>query len=242
MSAEPGSRIDPGARIHPTAIVEGDVHVGAGTEIGAFCYVVGPVIIGENNRIFPRVIIGTEAEHGSLPSSGVITIGDNNTIRENTVIHRGTGDRDTRLGSGCYLMDGVHISHDCIVHDSVTMAHKVVLAGHVVVLEGANLGMMVNLHQHSVVGAYVMAGQGAVIVEDPVPFSLVVGNPARLERMNTHALDKQGFGDDAVALGHDEDGRVTSITYHGEVMKEHVDRYLGFQRRKPLVEISVEMP
>ena len=63
-------------KIHPTAVIEGDVKIGEGTEIGAFCYIRGPAIIGKNNRINPHCVIGTEPESRGATPTGNILIGE----------------------------------------------------------------------------------------------------------------------------------------------------------------------
>lgn len=174
--------------IHATAVIEGDVQIGEGTSIGALCYIRGPVVIGKNNKIGPHVIIGTDGEHRTKPSVGRIIIGDNNEIKELTVIQRGTGDRETTIGNGCFIMDHVHIAHDCVVEDDVTMAPNIVLAGHVRILAKANLGVASIFHQFTTIGSHAMIGMGSVVTKDVPPFVLVKGSPAKYGRLNAHAF------------------------------------------------------
>lgn len=209
------ARVHPTARIHPSAILEGDVSVGPDTVIDPFVYIEGPVKIGARNHIHPSCVIGKGPEHRRASGGGQIIVGDDNIVRELTVITRGTGERDTQIGSGCYLMDHVHISHDVLVEDGATLSHNVVLAGHVTVLQGATLGMSAVVHQHSVIGAYAMVGMGAVVTRDVPPFCLVRGNPARFARLNSHALPRAGIaaGDLSVRDGqlHSESPAVQTL-------------------------------
>ena len=126
--------------IHSTAIIGSDVTLGEGNFIGPNSVIVGNVTIGNENWIGPNVIIGTPPEHREfqiLASSmdqvkGYIEIGDNNIIRENSVIQMPMKDK-TRLGNECYLMDGVHVGHDVTLRNKITVAPKVTFAGHVFV-------------------------------------------------------------------------------------------------------------
>ena len=43
--------------VHPTAIIQGNVHLEEGVEIGAYCYVSGNITIGKNTVIKQPVII-----------------------------------------------------------------------------------------------------------------------------------------------------------------------------------------
>ncbi|HXU72737.1 MAG TPA: UDP-N-acetylglucosamine acyltransferase [Polyangia bacterium] len=183
------------ATVHPSAILEGDVELADDVTVGPFCYLRGPLVVGPRTRIWPHVVIGTEGEHKTRTPAGVIRIGADTIVRELVVIQRGTGDRDTTIGDGCFVMDHCHIAHDVLVGDGVTMSPNVTLGGHTHVLRGATVGIGAMTHQFSTVGAYAMLGMGAVVTRDVPPFCLVAGNPARFARLNTHAFAAAGIGE-----------------------------------------------
>lgn len=192
--------------VHPTAIVGPQVILGENVEIGPFCHISGPVNIGDNTKISPynyiegpatigennmigvNCVIGTPAEHKNSDSVGKIVIGNNNVIRELTVIQRGTGDRDTQIGDGCFIMDHVHVAHDVLISDNVTVAPNVVFGGHTVVLHGATIGIGVVTHQHSTIGSYSMVGMNTTVTKDIPPFFLVSGTPGKFQRWNSYQL------------------------------------------------------
>lgn len=220
------------AIIHPTAILEGDVDVGAGTQIGPFCYLRGPVSIGSDNIFSSHIAVGQEAEHRKKGSCGAIYIGDNNRLREFVVIHKGTGERDTRVESNCYLMDHVHISHDCLVESDVTMSHNVVLGGHTIVQQGATLGILCAVHQRSTIGAYAMCGMGSVVTKDIPPFILVTGNPAKFKRLNTHQFESLGINENMFEI---QKGRYTSSN---ELVREKISDFSRESKRVRLLEVD----
>ena len=210
--------------IHSTAILENEVHVAEGvviepychivgpvkigkdTKVSSFCYIRGPAEIGERNRINPHCVIGTEPESRDAKPTGLIIIGNDNTISEFTAIQRGTGDRDTEIGNNNFIMDNVHISHDNKIGSNITIAPNVVLGGHTVVHDGATVGIASSTHQFSTIGAYSMIGMGAVVTRDVPPFALVAGNPASFRRWNTHQFSK--FNMESDPSGDDYDGFV----------------------------------
>ncbi len=62
-----------------------------------------------------------------------LIIGDNNTIREFTLLNPGTkgGGSVTKIGNGNLLMGYVHLGHDVILGDHCILANGATLAGHV---------------------------------------------------------------------------------------------------------------
>jgi UDP-N-acetylglucosamine acyltransferase len=216
------------AKVHPTAVLEGDVILGDDVVVGAMAYLKGPIVIGEETSIGVGCVIGTEGEHKTRPPAGVIRIGKRSTIRELTVIQRGTGDRDTSIGDDCYLMDHCHIAHDSVVHDGVTISPNVVFAGHTHVHEGATVGISVVTHQFSTIGAFAMVGMGSVITRDVQPFCVVAGNPARFLRFNLHQMTPRNLKETDFTVA---DGRLTSTV--GE-LRAVLARFEASVRRKVL--------
>ena len=188
------------AKIHPTAVIEGDVELGSEVVIGPMCYLKGPLIIGEGTQVGASCVIGTDGEHKTRPPAGVVRIGRGTTVRELTVIQRGTGDHDTTVGDRCFVMDHCHIAHDVVIHDDVTMSPNVVLGGHTHVHEGVTVGIAAVVHQFSTIGAYAMIGMSAVVTRDIPPLSVVAGNPARFLRLNHHQMTPRGWQSQQIAI------------------------------------------
>lgn len=183
------------ATIHSTAVIEGDVQIGEGTVIDANVYIKGPVVIGRNNHIRPGTVIGTDGECRGIPSVGKIIIGDNNMISDLVTIHRGVGDRETEIGNNGFIMAHSYIAHDCKLGDDVTISPNVSLAGHVVVLDGANVGMGSMVHQKVTIGSFCMIGMGSVVTRDIPPFAKAYGNPAKVVGHNDYRINKMGIED-----------------------------------------------
>ncbi|MEY4066679.1 MAG: hypothetical protein RIR26_2887, partial [Pseudomonadota bacterium] len=196
-------RICSSSRIHKSATIEGDVSIDSEVEIMAGVYLKGPLIIGRGTKIFPNCVIGTDGEHRSKSSEGKIIIGENNVIRELTVIQRGTGNRDTSIGNNCFIMDHTHIAHDVKIESGVTIAPNVVLGGHVYVQESATIGIGSVFHQWSTIGAFSMTGMGSVVTKDIPPLAMVMGNPAKYAGPNIHALNRLNIPLETLVLGQD---------------------------------------
>ena len=176
--------------IHPKSKVYGRVEIGENSFVDMGCVIFGPVEIGDNTHIQAGTIIGAPPEHKSKESKYGVVIGNNCVIGTNCTITASTDERPTTIDDGCYLMSGVHVSHDCWIQENATLAHKVVLAGHVVVGREANIGVGSMVHQHTTIGGGCMVGMGSVVVKDVYPFIKIHGNPAKYCGLNHHRLKR----------------------------------------------------
>ena len=202
--------------IHPTAIIDHDVEIDKDTYIGPFCIiregarikkgsklisnviVEGNTEIGENCTVFPFTSIGLPPQ--DLKYKGEKTglkIGNNNTIREYTTIHRASvgGDGITTIGDKNFIMAYVHIAHDCKIGSQIIMANAATLAGHVVVENYAVIGGLVAIHQFTRIGAYTMVGGFSGVGQDIPPYMIASGARAKLFGLNAIGLKRHGFSD-----------------------------------------------
>lgn len=207
MSIDPRAVVDPSAKlaadvnIGPFTVIGPDVEIGSGCWIGPHVIINGPTRIGCENRIFQFASIGEEPQdkkyHGE---SSLLEIGDRNTIREFSTINRGTEDGGgiTRLGNDNWLMAYIHIAHDCLLGNNITMANAASLAGHVTIDNYAILGGFTLVHQFCAIGENAFCGMGSAISKDVPPYVMVSGNPAQPYGLNTEGLKRRGFGSDVI--------------------------------------------
>ncbi len=226
------SLVNPLPSIHPTAVVGDDVTIGAGTEVGPYAVLTGPLSIGQGCAIGAHCVIGGSPEHRSRTKQGRLVIGDNTVIRECCVVHHGTGQRDTSIGSHCYIMNKTYIGHDSVIGDGVTLSSGVALGGHVTVQAGANIGLNSAVHQFSTVGCYVMVGMGTPVAKDIPPFALVAGNPMRLRRVNTYQLHSLGIAPENVVMVDD----MLSYALEHPILAHCVEQFLQQSTRPQLFE------
>ena len=123
-----GAQIDPSVEIGPYAVIGPNVKIGRGTKIGPHAVIDGVTTIGENCHIFAGASIGREPQDLSYKDepTGVI-IGDRVTIREYVTIHRASHEGFTVVGDECFLMNYVHIAHNCKLGRGVIMANSTML-------------------------------------------------------------------------------------------------------------------
>ncbi len=201
MAIHPTAVISPRARlasdveIAPYVIIEDDVQIGAGCEIGAHSVIKRHTTLGERNRVFEHATLGGEPQDVKFKGEpSRLVIGDENHIRENVTIHRATGKGETtRVGSRNFLMIGVHIAHNCVLEDDCIFANGTALAGHIKVEDHVFLSNEVGVHQFVRLGRHAMVGAKAKVVQDVLPFFITDGNPSRVRGLNSVGLMRAGF-------------------------------------------------
>ncbi len=202
----PGARVGEGCYIGPFVTIGENVVLGNGVRIDSHCVIDGRTRIGDETHIYPFVSIGLPPQDLKFAGEETETeIGRRNRIREFVTIHRGTkgGGGITKTGDDCFFMAQAHIAHDCLIGNNVIMANAATLAGHVTVLDGANIGAYSGVHQFCRVGREAYIGGYSVVVKDALPFALTVGNHAKCYGLNKVGVRRRGYSKETIdALHH----------------------------------------
>ena len=193
---DPGAELAPDAEVGAYSIVRAQVRIGAGTVIGPHCVIEGRTTIGRDNRISPFNVIGgvpQDKKYGGEDTA--LEIGDRNTIREFCSIHIGTAQDAgvTRIGDDNWIMNHVHIAHDCQVGNQTIIAGYSGLAGHVQLGDWAIVGGQSGLLQFVRVGAHAMIGFQSHVSQDVPPFMMVDGHPLAVRGFNAEGMRRRGF-------------------------------------------------
>lgn len=179
------------------AVIEADVVMGDGNQIGSHTCVKRWTRMGNNNVIYDHAMLGGLPQHTGFKDPNTPTflnIGDGNTIREFTAIHRSYLEQQaTVLGNQNYVMCMCHIGHDCVLHDNITLASGAAIGGHVTIHKNVFIAGGAVVHQFVNIGEYVMLGGNAKITQDCLPYMLVDGIPAVVRGLNLVGLKRAGF-------------------------------------------------
>lgn len=224
------STISPLAFVHPEAVI------GENCEIGPFCYIDKNVVIGDNNRLMNSVTVlyGTRMGNGNVLFPGAVVgaipqdlkfkgeettaeIGNNNTIRENVTINRGTAAKGkTVVGNNNLLMEGMHVAHDVILGNGCIIGNSTKLAGEVIVDDFAVVSASVLVHQFCHIGSYVMVGGGTRTGQDIPPFTMAAREPVAYCGLNLVGLRRRGFSREMIDNIHN----AYRILYQREKLRE----------------------
>ena len=189
--------------VGPYSIIGADVKIGSGTIIGPHVVIKGPTFIGKENRIYQFTSIGEDPQDKKYAAEVTrLEIGDRNTIREFTSMHRGTQQDNcvTKIGDDNLFMAYTHVAHDCIIGNNVIMANGASLAGHVHLNNNAILGGFTLVHQFTQVGQYSFAAMGSAITQDIPPFIMVGGKPTRPHGINSVGMERNGISTEDIRL------------------------------------------
>lgn len=164
--------IDSKAIIGPYVVIEGPVKIGADTTVGPFCHLMGHTTIGAKCDIHAHVCIGDVPQDRAYDGTiSYVEIGDECILREGVTVHCATGENEvTRIGNHCFLMSNVHVGHNCVLDDEVTMISGSLLGGHVHVGRKAIISGNAGVHQFVRIGELAMVSGLGKIVQDIPPF------------------------------------------------------------------------
>jgi len=210
-------------QIHPLAVVDPQAQLGDNNIIGPFCVIDKNVVMGDNNHLLNSVTLHTGTRMGSgneifsgasistkpqdLKFKGeetICVIGDNNSIRENVTISRGTASRGkTVVGNGNLLMENMHIAHDCVIGNGCIIGNSTKFAGEVEVDDNAIISAEVLIHQFNNIGGYVMIQGGSRTSQDIPPYVIAGKEPIRYAGVNLIGLRRRGFSNETIEIIHD---------------------------------------
>lgn len=198
---------------HPTAIVHPSAEIGKDAEIGPYC-IVGEHVsigarallqahvvvngwtqIGDDCHLYPFSTVGAASQDRKYAGERAFTrIGNRTILREYVSIQRATGEDElTAVGDDCLLLAYVHIAHNCILGNGVTMSNLAQLAGHVNLEDYVTVGGQTGIHQFTRVGRHAMVGGMSKLTKDVPPYFLVEGNPCKPYGLNSVGLRRAGF-------------------------------------------------
>lgn len=238
-------------QISPLAFVHPEAKLGDNNIIGPFCYIDRNTVIGNNNVLQNSVTIHVGARIGDgneiFPGASISTkpqdlkfrgeettceVGNNNSIRENVTISRGTASKGkTVVGSNNLLMECVHVAHDCELGSGLIIGNSTKFAGEVVVDDNAIVSANVLVHQFCHIGGYVMIQGGCRFSQDIPPYVIAGKEPTKYCGLNLVGLRRRGISNELITKLHD----AYRLLYSKGILKE------GLEEIKANMEVTPEI-
>jgi UDP-N-acetylglucosamine acyltransferase len=156
--------------------------------------------IGNNNEFFPGASISTKPQDLKFRGEDTLCcVGDNNSIRENVTLSRGTASKGkTVIGSNNLLMESMHVGHDCVLGNGLIIGNSTKFAGEVVVDDNAIVSASVLCHQFCHIGGYVMIQGGSRFSQDIPPYIIAGKEPTKYCGLNLVGLRRRGFSNELI--------------------------------------------
>lgn len=197
---DPEAKIGEGVIIHPFAYIDKNVVIGDNCVIMPNASILSGTRLGNNNQVFHNTVLGSTPQDFSYHCGDtILEIGDNNVFRENIVISRSsckTG--KSVIGNHNFMMDGVHICHDCNIADHCVIGIKSVIAGNCVIGSHVIFSSMVSMFQGTHVGEWSMIQGGCRIKKDVPPYIVTTTNPTSYYGVNVDVLRRHNISESII--------------------------------------------
>jgi sugar O-acyltransferase (sialic acid O-acetyltransferase NeuD family) len=146
-----------------------------------------PVIVSVGSNVTRKRISMSISNHFGTVLHPSAIISTSARIQEGSVVFAGAiVNAVSQIGKHCIVNTGAKIDHDCVLNDFVHVAPGATICGGVTIGEGTLVGAGAVILPLKKIGEWSVVGAGAVVIEDVPPFSMVVGNPAKVIRTITH--------------------------------------------------------
>lgn len=146
--------------IHPTAIVDEGAEIGEGTRIWHHCHIMKDVKIGKHCNIGENAFLETG-----------VRIGNNVKIKNNVAIYTGvTAEDDVFLGPNCVFTN---------VNNPRSFIERKSEFKETIIRKGATIGANATVVCGHEIGEYSFVGAGSVVTKKVLPYTMVIGNPAK---------------------------------------------------------------
>ena len=145
---------------HETAVIDEGVQIGAGTKIWHFSHIMTGCAIGENCNLGQNVVVSPD-----------VTLGKNVKVQNNVSIYTGViCEDDVFLGPSMVFTNVINPRSAVARKDEYMKT---------VVGKGATIGANATIVCGNNIGNFAFIGAGAVIINEVLPYALIVGNPGR---------------------------------------------------------------
>jgi len=146
--------------VHESAIIDSGCRIGEGTKIWHFSHIMSNCTIGIKCNIGQNVVVSPD-----------VILGNNVKVQNNVSIYTGvTCDDDVFLGPSMVFTNVINPRSAINRKEQYAKTH---------VGKGASIGANATIVCGHDIGEYAFIGAGAVVTKNILPYSLVVGNPAK---------------------------------------------------------------
>lgn len=197
---DPDAKIGENVTVQPFAYIEKNVEIGDNCTIMPYASILSGTRMGTNNIVYHGAIVGATPQDFKFKGEDtLLTIGNQNTIREKVIINRGSTTTDcTMVGDGNFLLEGVHLAHDTHLGNNCVLGNGAKTAGNCIIDDFAILGSGVIVKHGCRIGSWALLKDGCRANKDVPPFIVTAHNPITYYGVNAVILSKEDHLQDSV--------------------------------------------
>lgn len=194
---DPSAKIGNNVTVHPFAYIDKNVEIGDDNVIMPYASLMSGTRMGNGNTIYQGAVIAAVPQDFDFTGEETIArIGNNNVIRENAVIIRGTHvGHETSVGDNNFIMTGARLSHDVEVGNRCIIGNGSQVSGNCKIFDNAILTSNVLMQGKTRLGSYSIVQGGCRFVKDIPPFIVAAHEPISFYSINTMVLEHCGFSE-----------------------------------------------
>ena len=149
--------------VHESSYIDENVKVGQGTKVWHFSHIQSGAIIGKDCSIGQNVNIANN-----------VKIGDKVKIQNNVSVYEGVVLEDFVFCGPSMVFTNIKVPRSEFPQKGTNYYSRTL------VKKSASIGANATIVCGVTIGEYALVGSGAVVTKDIPPFSLAIGNPARI--------------------------------------------------------------
>ena len=197
---DPSAKLGENVTVHPFAYIDKNVEIGDNNVIMPYASLMSGTRMGNGNIVYQGAVIAAAPQDFHYKGEDTIAqIGDDNVIRENSVITRATfPDHPTKVGNGNFLMQGIRISHDSEVGNHCIIGNGSQVSGNCKIEDCAILSSNVLMQCNTRVGTFSLVQGGCRFNKDVPPYAVAAHEPTAFYSVNTQVLQHEGFSEHTI--------------------------------------------
>ena len=183
--------------VHPFAYIDKNVEIGDDNVIMPYASLMSGTRMGNGNTVYQgAVVAATPQDFDYSGEETIARIGNNNVIRENAVIIRGTHvEHESSIGDNNFIMTGARLSHDVEVGSKCIIGNGSQVSGNCKIFDNAILTSNVLMQGKTRLGSFSIVQGGCRFIKDIPPFIVAAHEPIAFYSINTVVLEHFGFSE-----------------------------------------------
>ena len=197
---DPSAKIGKNVTVHPFAYIDKNVEIGDDNVIMPYASLMSGTRMGNGNKVYQGAVVAAVPQDFAYTGEDTLAyIGNNNVIRENAVIIRGThAGHATSVGDGNFIMTGARLSHDVEVGNHCIIGNGSQVSGNCIIQDCAILTSNVLMQGNTRLGSSSLVQGGCRFIKDIPPYIIAGREPIAYSGINIIGLRRRGFSNELI--------------------------------------------